>query len=108
MTIICNCHHLSGGSGAVSQRPDGGPGMGSGGGQGGGGPSGGNPGGSRCLGPPDVYPQDPNQMEDELNQTHVKHGFSQTHAGHVREVGVLLNFASKSVREISYVKIVFY
>lgn len=43
-------------------------------------------GGGRSLGPPDVYPQDPNQIEDELNLTHVKQGFSQTHASHVRDV----------------------
>ncbi|XP_070173165.1 mediator of RNA polymerase II transcription subunit 12-like protein isoform X2 [Littorina saxatilis] len=30
------------------------------------------------LGPPDVYPQDAKQKEDELNQTSVKHGFSNT------------------------------
>ncbi|KAL5013517.1 hypothetical protein ScPMuIL_007787 [Solemya velum] len=28
------------------------------------------------LGPPDVYPQDPKQREDELTSTSVKHGFS--------------------------------
>ncbi|KAL8595941.1 hypothetical protein ACOMHN_018253 [Nucella lapillus] len=32
------------------------------------------------LGPPDVYPQDPKQKEDELNQASVKHGFSNTQA----------------------------
>ncbi|XP_076454432.1 mediator of RNA polymerase II transcription subunit 12-like protein [Babylonia areolata] len=32
------------------------------------------------LGPPDVYPQDPKQKEDELNQASVKHGFSNTPA----------------------------
>jgi len=26
----------------------------------------------KALGPPDVYPQDPNQKEDELNAVHVK------------------------------------
>lgn len=36
---------------------------------------------TRCLkrsrlGPPDVYPQDPKQKEDELTSTNVKHGFS--------------------------------
>ncbi|XP_071052506.1 mediator of RNA polymerase II transcription subunit 12 isoform X3 [Onthophagus taurus] len=32
------------------------------------------------IGPPDVYPQDPKQKEDELNVTNVKHGFpSSTH-----------------------------
>ena len=39
----------------------------------------------RCLGPPDVYPQDPNQKEDELNLVHVKQGFAQTHASLVPE-----------------------
>ena len=29
-------------------------------------------GGRSALGPPDVYPQDPNQKEDELNAVHVK------------------------------------
>ena len=28
--------------------------------------------GRSALGPPDVYPQDPNQKEDELNAVHVK------------------------------------
>ena len=32
------------------------------------------------LGPPDVYPQDPNQKEDELNAVHVKQGFTQSYA----------------------------
>ena len=39
----------------------------------------------RCLGPPDVYPQEPNQKEDELNLVHVKQGFAQTHASLVPE-----------------------
>ena len=39
----------------------------------------------RCLGPPDVYPQDPNQKEDELNLVHVTQGFAQTHASLVPE-----------------------
>ena len=39
----------------------------------------------RCLGPPDVYPQDPNQKEDELNLVHVKQGFVQAHVGLVPE-----------------------
>ena len=76
--------HVSGGPGG-----GGGPGgMGSGSGP----PLPGQPsntgggGGGRSLGPPDVYPQDPNQIEDELNLTHVKQGFSQTHASHVRDV----------------------
>ncbi|XP_068629231.1 mediator of RNA polymerase II transcription subunit 12-like isoform X2 [Battus philenor] len=30
------------------------------------------------LGPPDVYPQEPRQKEDELTSTNVKHGFSTT------------------------------
>ncbi|CAH0406083.1 unnamed protein product [Chilo suppressalis] len=30
------------------------------------------------LGPPDVYPQEPQQKEDELTSTNVKHGFSTT------------------------------
>ncbi|KRT80430.1 hypothetical protein AMK59_8408, partial [Oryctes borbonicus] len=30
------------------------------------------------IGPPDVYPQDPKQKEDELNVTNVKHGFPQS------------------------------
>ena len=51
----------------------------------------------RCLGPPDVYPQDPNQKEDELNPTHVKQGFAQTHASHVpEEYGCLLSLVAKS------------
>ena len=37
------------------------------------------------LGPPDVYPQDPNQKEDELNAVHVKQGFNQNHASLVNE-----------------------
>lgn len=28
------------------------------------------------LGPPDVYPQEPRQKEDELTSTNVKHGFT--------------------------------
>jgi hypothetical protein len=39
----------------------------------------------RVLGPPDVYPQDPNQKEDELNAVHVKQGFTQSHASLVTE-----------------------
>lgn len=39
----------------------------------------------RILGPPDVYPQDPNQKEDELNAVHVKQGFTQSHASLVTE-----------------------
>ena len=31
--------------------------------------------GRSALGPPDVYPQDPNQKEDELNAVHVKQVF---------------------------------
>lgn len=27
------------------------------------------------IGPPDVYPQEPKQKEDELTSTNVKHGF---------------------------------
>lgn len=30
------------------------------------------------LGPPDVYPQEARQKEDELTSTNVKHGFSTT------------------------------
>lgn len=30
------------------------------------------------LGPPDVYPQEPRQKEDELTSTNVKQGFSTT------------------------------
>lgn len=30
------------------------------------------------LGPPDVYPQEASQKEDELTLTNVKHGFSTT------------------------------
>lgn len=30
------------------------------------------------LGPPDVYPQEPQQKEDELTSTNVKQGFSTT------------------------------
>ena len=30
------------------------------------------------IGPPDVYPQDPKQKEDELNGTNLKHGFPQS------------------------------
>lgn len=41
--------------------------------------------GQKTLGPPDVYPQEPNQKEDELNVVHVKHGFAQTHASLVPE-----------------------
>ena len=39
----------------------------------------------RILGPPDVYPQDSNQKEDELNAVHVKQGFTQSHASLVTE-----------------------
>ena len=31
------------------------------------------------LGPPDVYPQEAKQREDELTSTHVKHGFATEH-----------------------------
>lgn len=41
--------------------------------------------GRPALGPPDVYPQDPNQKEDELNAVHVKQGFTSTHASLVSE-----------------------
>ncbi|TRY73773.1 hypothetical protein TCAL_00950 [Tigriopus californicus] len=41
------------------------------------------PGGG--LGPPDVYPQDPNQKEDELTAVHVKQGFTQGYATLVSE-----------------------
>ena len=46
----------------------------------------------RCLGPPDVYPQDPNQKEDELSLHHVKQGFAQTHASLVPEEYASLAF----------------
>ena len=32
------------------------------------------------LGPPDVYPQDPNQKEDDLSAVHVKQGFTTSYA----------------------------
>ena len=32
------------------------------------------------LGPPDVYPQDPNQKEDDLSAVHVKQGFNTSYA----------------------------
>ncbi len=32
------------------------------------------------LGPPDVYPQDPHQKEDELTPVHVKQGFTQSYS----------------------------
>ena len=41
--------------------------------------------GRSVLGPPDVYPQDPNQKEDELNAVHVKQGFTQNHSSLVTE-----------------------
>jgi mediator of RNA polymerase II transcription subunit 12 len=41
--------------------------------------------GRMAVGPPDVYPQDPNQKEDELNAVHVKQGFTQGHASLVNE-----------------------
>ena len=41
--------------------------------------------GRASLGPPDVYPQDPNQKEDELNAVHVKQGFTQSHSSMVSE-----------------------
>ena len=42
-------------------------------------------GGRPVLGPPDLYPQDPNQKEDELNAVHVKQGFTQSHGSLVSE-----------------------
>ena len=51
--------------------------------------------GRSTLGPPDVYPQDPNQKEDELNAVHVKQGFTQSHSSLVSdEYGSMI---SKSV-----------
>jgi mediator of RNA polymerase II transcription subunit 12 len=35
------------------------------------------------LGPPDIYPQDPNQKEDELTAVHVKQGFTQSYSSMV-------------------------
>ena len=43
------------------------------------------PGNRSSLGPPDVYPQDPNQKEDELSAVHVKQGFTQSHSSLVSE-----------------------
>ncbi len=38
-----------------------------------------------ALGPPDVYPQDPSQKEDELSAVHVKQGFTQSYSAHVSD-----------------------
>ncbi len=50
------------------------------------------------LGPPDVYPQDPNQKEDELSAVHVKQGFTQNHAALVtaEEYGSLVSKSDNS------------
>lgn len=53
------------------------------------------------LGPPDVYPQEPRQKEDELTSTNVKHGFSTTPQSS-DEFGTARNFnysASKVIRK---------
>ena len=55
--------------------------------------------GRSALGPPDVYPQDPNQKEDELNAVHVKQGFTQNHSalvGTPEEYGSLVSKADSS------------
>ena len=48
---------------------------------------GGGPGHTRPsgLGPPDVYPQDPGQKEDELTAVHVKQGFTQSYSSMVTD-----------------------
>jgi mediator of RNA polymerase II transcription subunit 12 len=45
------------------------------------------------LGPPDLYPQDPNQKEDDLNAVHVKQGFTTSYLNLVAndEYGSALN-----------------
>ena len=60
-------------------------------------------GGRVALGPPDVYPQDPNQKEDELNAVHVKQGFTQNHSSLVPEE--YASFVSKNSAEIPNSKI---
>ncbi|VDH93498.1 mediator of RNA polymerase II transcription subunit 12, partial [Mytilus galloprovincialis] len=39
------------------------------------------------LGPPDVYPQEPKQKEDELTEKSVKHGFNNTQMYNMDEYG---------------------
>ena len=53
--------------------------------------------GRSALGQPDVYPQDPNQKEDELSGVHVKQGFTQNHSALVpEEYGSLVSKAESS------------
>lgn len=52
------------------------------------------------LGPPDVYPQEPRQKEDELTSANVKHGFTTTPQSS-DEFGTARNFnysASKVIK----------
>lgn len=61
------------------------------------------------LGPPDVYPQEPRQKEDELTSTNVKHGFSTTPQSS-DEFGTARNFnySASKVRKHSALNTVMY
>ena len=61
--------------------------------------------GRLALGPPDVYPQDPNQKEDELNAVHVKQGFTQSHASLVNEEYGSLVSKSDSLAHVTSSKV---
>ncbi len=51
---------------------------------------------NRGLGPPDMYPQEKEQKEDELTAVHVKHGFTQSYSAHVSD-----EYASAASRSAS-------
>lgn len=53
------------------------------------------------LGPPDVYPQEPRQKEDELTSTNVKHGFSTTPQSS-DEFGTARNFNYSATKVSKY------
>lgn len=52
------------------------------------------------LGPPDVYPQEPRQKEDELTSANVKHGFTTTPQSS-DEFGTARNF-NYSASKVTY------
>lgn len=57
------------------------------------------------LGPPDVYPQEPRQKEDELTSANVKHGFTTTPQSS-DEFGTARNF-NYSASKVFYMKYFF-
>ena len=52
------------------------------------------------LGPPDVYPQDPHQKEDELSAVHVKQGFTQSYSSMVSNVDEYASAQNKTANMV--------